>query len=739
MVSQTKPRRIAVLTSGGDAQGMNAAVRAVTRTGVRFGAEVFAIREGFHGLVEGGDYITQLGWDDVGGIQHRGGTVIGTARSALFRERAGLRRAALNLVRVGIDRIVVIGGDGSLAGVDELSQLWGGLLDELVQAGDLPRDLADEHPALMVTGIVGSIDNDMVGTDMTIGADSALHRIVEAIDALASTAASHQRSFVVEVMGRHCGYLALAAAIAGGCDYAFIPENPPPDGWEDALCEALEFGRSLGGRSSIVLVAEGARDRQGNPITADMVRDVIAEKRGDDARVTILGHVQRGGAPGAFDRSMATMMGYAAVQELLSAQAHQEGQLIALRHNRVWVGPLMRMVTQNRAIATLVDSGQYDAAMKARGASFTNLHQIQAALAQPKPEESRAQPTRIAILHGGGLAPGMNTAMRAAVRLGHDAGHTMLGVTGGFGGLRTGRVRELTLRDAEGLVGEGGAELGSRRGVVPLDHLYDISREIERYGIDALLVIGGFDAYESVHRLWTERDRYPALRIPMVCLPASIDNNLPATELSIGANTALDLIVESVDRVKQSAMAARRVFVIETMGRNCGYLALMSALATGAEQVYLPEEDLTLDLLNQDVGQINARFAEGRRLFLVVNGEGADPHYTTDVIAQVFEAEGNGVFDVRKVVLGHIQQGGDPTPFDRILATRMAARSIEAIGELFAGKGDEALMIGLQRGDLDATPITRMPELVEWEQRRPKHQWWLGLTRIVRDLVAPPA
>lgn len=240
-----------------------------------------------------------------------------------------------------------------------------------------------------------------------------------------------------------------------------------------------------------------------------------------------------------------------------------------------------------------------------------------------------------------------------------------------------------------------------------------------------------------MHRLWTERDRYPALRIPMVCLPASIDNNLPATELSIGANTALDLIVESVDRVKQSAMAARRVFVIETMGRNCGYLALMSALATGAEQVYLPEEEVTLDLLHRDVGQINERFAEGRRLFLVVNGEGADPHYTTDVIAQVFEAEGNGVFDVRKVVLGHIQQGGDPTPFDRILATRLAARSIVAIGELLEGGRDEALMVGLQRGELDATPISRLPDLVEWEERRPKHQWWLGLTRIVRDLVAP--
>ena len=158
----------------------------------------------------------------------------------------------------------------------------------------------------MIAGLVGSIDNDMIGTDMTIGADSALHRIVEAIDAIASTAASHQRSFVVEVMGRHCGYLALMSAIAGGADYVFIPENPPDPGWEDDLCELLKNGRAAGRRNSIVIVAEGAHDSQNTPITSDYVRQVLEERLGEDTRVTILGHVQRGGAPSAFDRSMSS-------------------------------------------------------------------------------------------------------------------------------------------------------------------------------------------------------------------------------------------------------------------------------------------------------------------------------------------------------------------------------------------------------------------------------------------------
>ena len=256
MASTASPatRRIAVLTSGGDAQGMNAAVRAVVRASIRFGAEVFAIRNGFQGAIDGGEQIKPLSWSDVSGIQHQGGTVIGTARSADFRERAGRRRAARNLATLGIDRLVVIGGDGSLSGADQLAREWASLLAELVAAGDVSAEVAQAHPRLHIAGIVGSIDNDMVGTDMTIGADSALHRIVEAIDAISSTAASHQRTFVIEVMGRRCGYLALAAAIAGGCDFALIPEAPPGPGWQDEMCDSLRRARSLGRKDSICLL-----------------------------------------------------------------------------------------------------------------------------------------------------------------------------------------------------------------------------------------------------------------------------------------------------------------------------------------------------------------------------------------------------------------------------------------------------------------------------------------------------
>ena len=161
----------------------------------------------------------------------------------------------------------------------------------------------------MIAGLVGSIDNDMIGTEMTIGADSALHRIVEAIDAIASTAASHQRSFVVEVMGRHCGYLALMSAIAGDAAYVLIPEDPPLPGWEDDLCQVLKNGREAGRRNNIVIVAEGAHDSENTPISSEYVRQLLEDRLGEDTRVTILGHVQRGGAPSAFDRSMSSILG----------------------------------------------------------------------------------------------------------------------------------------------------------------------------------------------------------------------------------------------------------------------------------------------------------------------------------------------------------------------------------------------------------------------------------------------
>jgi 6-phosphofructokinase 1 len=735
-MSERAPTAIGILTSGGDAQGMNAALRAAARAGLSRGATVYAIYDGYQGMVEGGERIRALGWEELGGVMHRGGTVIGTARSQSFRTREGRLRAVRNLVERGIDRLVVIGGDGSLTGADTFRREWPELLAELVASGEVAPELAARHPAIGIAGLVGSIDNDFVGTDMTIGADSALHRITEAIDALASTAASHQRTFVVEVMGRHCGYLALMSAIAGTADYVLIPESPPEEGWEQQMCDMLHVGREAGRRDSIVIVAEGARDRSGRPIGSDYIKQVLETRLGEDVRVTILGHVQRGGAPSAFDRWMSTLVGHTAADTLIAAPPEAEPQLIGMRYNRITRAPLMQCVEQTRAVAQVIAEQHYERAMELRGGSFREAFQTFQTLAQALPRVAPSQRKgRLAVLHAGGPAPGMNTAVRAAVRLGLDRGHEMLVVRNGFDGLINGAPEPFEWDDVSGWGTAAGANLGTSRHIPAGADLYAVARTLETHAVGGLLVVGGWAGYAAAHTLYSNRATFPAFDIPIICLPASINNDLPGSELSIGADTALNSIVEAVDKIKQSAVAVRRCFVVEVMGRYCGYLALMSGLATGAERVYLHEEGVTLADLQADLHAMLEGFAGGKRLSLVIRNEHANPLYTTGFMCALFEEESGGSFDVRQSILGHIQQGGVPSPFDRIQATRLAARCVAFLSDELARGTSSGAFIGFRGGRVEILSLDEMPRLMDTKHRRPREQWWMDLRPIARDLA----
>jgi 6-phosphofructokinase 1 len=733
-------RRIGVLTSGGDAPGMNAAVRAVVRTGLDRGVQVFAIYEGYRGMVEGGDRIRPLGWADVGGILHRGGTVIGSARCAEFHTRVGRRQAARNLLERSIDSLVIIGGDGSLTGASIFRQEWPQLLTELVEEGAITQEVADAHSHLDIAGLVGSIDNDMFGTDMTIGADTALHRITTAIDQISSTAASHQRAFVVEVMGRNCGYLALMSALATGADWVLIPEHPPDvEDWEARMCEVLGSGRQAGRRDSIVVVAEGAHDRQGSPVSSQYVKQVLEERLGEDTRVTILGHVQRGGSPSAFDRNLSTMLGFAAVDWLLASPFGSEPQLIGIRGNRITRSPLIPAVERTHAVSEAIANHNYDQAMDLRGGSFKDAFRTVRTLvrALPRPPAPGQKRLRLAVLHSGGPAPGMNTAARAAVRLGIDKGHSMLGIRNGFRGLAAGEVIELGWMDVNGWAPLGGAELGTNRHVPSGADFYAIARTLENNGIDGLLMIGGWAGYESALALYNERRNFPAFNIPIICLPTTIDNDVPGSELSIGADTALNSILEAVDKIKQSAVASHRCFVVEVMGQQCGYLALMSGLATGAERVYLPEEGVTLDDLERDVAMLIAGFKSGKRLGLMIRNEAANPIYTTDFMCRLFEYEGHDLFDVRQAILGHLQQGGSPSPFDRIHATRMADKCIDFLIAEAGNARPAGSFIGMQAGEVEFNSLDDFHRMVDEAHRRPAHQWWLDLRPIARIMAQP--
>ncbi len=282
-------KRIAVLTSGGDAPGMNAAIRAVVRTALDKDSEVFGVRLGYEGLING--KLVPMGARDVGGIIQRGGTILGSARCPEFRTEKGQRQALRALNQMGIEGLVVIGGNGSQAGAAALSRL-----------------------GFPVVGVASTIDNDLYGSDITIGVDTALNIALEAIDRLKITASSHQRAFLLEVMGRDCGYLALMAAIAGGAEMVVIPEvETDPEMVADGIRLAYEKGKA----HAIVVVAEGAK------YNAQKLSEYFTQhhdRLGFDLRVAILGHIQRGGNPGAFDRILASRLGAAAAQTLLQGK-----------------------------------------------------------------------------------------------------------------------------------------------------------------------------------------------------------------------------------------------------------------------------------------------------------------------------------------------------------------------------------------------------------------------------------
>ena len=296
-------KRIAVLTSGGDSQGMNTAVRAVAKTAMKKGIEVYGVKRGYKGMLH--DEIFKMSPLDVSGIADKGGTILLSARLPEFKDPAVRAAAASNLKKHGIEGLVVIGGDGSFHGADLLYK---------------------EH-GIKAIGLPGTIDNDIAGTDYTIGYDTAMNIILDAISRIKDTATSHERTYLIEVMGRHCGDLALYSAIAGGANGVLIPEI---EFNIDDLANAIKTRRAQGKLSDIIVVAEGVGH----------VYDIAAklkEKVNTEIRVTVLGHLQGGGDPTAFDRLIATRMGVRAVELL---EAGESGLMVGIESNKVVTHPI---------------------------------------------------------------------------------------------------------------------------------------------------------------------------------------------------------------------------------------------------------------------------------------------------------------------------------------------------------------------------------------------------------------
>ncbi|XP_056896193.1 phosphofructokinase, muscle a [Takifugu flavidus] len=737
-------RSIAVLTSGGDAQGMNAAVRATVRVGLYTGAKVYFVHEGYQGLVDGGEHIRLATWESVSMMLQLGGTVIGSARCKDFRSREGRMTAACNLVKLGITNLCVIGGDGSLTGANEFRTEWSGLLVDLVRAGRITEQEAKKSSHLNIVGMVGSIDNDFCGTDMTIGTDSALHRIIEVVDAITTTAQSHQRTFILEVMGRHCGYLALVTAQACGADWVFIPEMPPDHGWEDHLCRRLTDQRARGSRLNVIIVAEGAMSRDGKPITSEQIKKLVTDRLGFDTRTTVLGHVQRGGTPSAFDRILGSRMGVEAVMALLEATPDTPACVVSLSGNQAVRLPLMECVQVTKDVTAAMAEGRFEDAVKLRGKSFENNWNTYKLLAHINPPDVKSN-INVAIVNIGAPCAGMNAAVRSAVRMGIIQGHNMLAVYDGFDGLAEGQIEPITWTSVSGWTGKGGSMLGTKRSL-PGKMLEKISQNISRFNVHALVIIGGFEAYVGGLELVQAREKYEEMCIPMVVIPATVSNNVPGSDFSIGADTALNTITSTCDRIKQSAAGTkRRVFIVETMGGYCGYLATMAGLAAGADAAYIFEEKFSIRDLESNVEHLVEKMKTTVKRGLILRNENSNANYTTDFIFNLYSEEGKGVFDCRKNVLGHMQQGGTPTPFDRNFGTKMGAKSVLWLtdklkecyrhGRIFANTPDSACVLGMRKRALMFQPLAELKEDTDFEHRIPRTQWWLKIRPIMKILA----
>lgn len=293
-------KTIGLLTSGGDAPGMNASIRAVVRSAIYYGCKVYGINRGYRGLLE--EDLTEMGLSSVGDIIQKGGTMLKSSRCEEFKTEEGRKKAVKILKKYKIDCLIVIGGDGSFTGAQKISELG--------------------FPAI---GIPGTIDNDLAYTDYTIGYDTAMNTVIEAISKIRDTSSSHERVNIVEVMGRNCGDLALFSGLAGGAESIIVPEIGITT---EEIALKLKTTQKRGKKHSIIVLAEGNRSFDG----AAELKKVLEEKDGADVRITVLGHVQRGGSPTAFDRILASKLGYKAVELLLEKKS---ARVVGIKNNQI--------------------------------------------------------------------------------------------------------------------------------------------------------------------------------------------------------------------------------------------------------------------------------------------------------------------------------------------------------------------------------------------------------------------
>lgn len=494
-----------------------------------------------------------------------------------------------------------------------------------------------------------------------------------------------------------------------------------------------------------------------------MIHKLLADKDGLalDTRITTLGHVQRGGTAVAYDRMLSTLQGVEAVRAVIEATPESETCFIAITENKIVRKPLIEAVQATKSVASAIEAHDFDTAMGLRDTEFADQYKsymMTTTVALDKKLLSSEKRMRIGFINVGAPAGGMNAAIRAGVAYCLSVGHEPIAIHNGFAGFSRhhgdspmGAVRPFDWLEVDGWASKGGSEIGTNRELPKESGMELIANLVEQHRFDGLFLIGGFEAFHAVSQLRKARDQYPSLCIPMTLLPATISNNVPGTEYSLGSDTCLNELVSYCDKIKQSASATRRrVFVIETQGGKCGYIATVAGLGVGASAVYTPEEGVSLEMLAADVRHLKEVFAQDKgqsragRLILV--NEKSSAVYSAKLIADIIREEAHNRFESRDSIPGHVQQGGVPSPMDRCRAARLAIKCIEHLEQFGCNAHNRvkkdplsAAVIGIKGASVVFSPMEMLEEKeTDWPNRRQRASYWYDMKEVVDVLGGRP-
>ena len=434
-------------------------------------------------------------------------------------------------------------------------------------------------------------------------------------------------------------------------------------------------------------------------------------------------------------------MGSEAVIALMQAKPHSKAQVVAINGNKTVLVNLIDAVEKTKQVASAIKEKSFQKASELRGFTFQrNLETfIQLSKLEPKLSNQKLQyDYTLAIMNIGAPACGVNSAIRSFVR--HGATRyskiKILGIRDGFAGLVEDHVEELDWKSVNGWTAVGGSNLGCQRVLASQIGFKKISHKLKQNGINGILIIGGFEAYSSVIELYEQRSNFKEFCIPLVCIPATISSNVPGSDMSIGSDTALNEIVSICDKLKLSAMGSkRRVFLVETMGGYCGFLASLAALASGADHSFIHEEPFNIHDITNEIEHIKKKMQGDLKRGIIIRNEYANKNYTSKFIEALMIEEGKGIFSARMNILGHMQQGGVPSPFDRNLGIKFGGRSLKYMADLLdktpehiLSNDNSAVVIGMVRNKIEFTSIKYLKENdTDFVHRKPLHQWWMKL------------